>query len=181
MSGRGSSVQQRRRKLEAMSTSRRTRRRQQASVGVRDQPGEVRGACQASRVLCRSKVRRRVTALVQGLQRLGSVEGRNLEIDVRWGAGDVSIVGALQKASPTMPIVFVTRIDPVGGACRPGCLRAPTTRSIKSVTHVAAPAQGPLLAQSRRPSATQRDCPLSQVLQTGAAGRRQLACLQMAR
>src|SRR5262249_18095536 len=72
-----------------------------------------------------------------GLERGWSVGG-NVRIDYRWGAGNVdrfrkyaaelvalapdvilatagSIVAALQQASGTVPIVFVTTIDPVGG------------------------------------------------------------------
>ncbi len=90
----------------------------------------------------------RVAAFLQGLQELGWTVGRNVRIDTRWGAGDAerirkyaaelvalvpdvvvatagSIVGALQQASNTVPIVFVTTIDPVGGGyvaslARPG-------------------------------------------------------------
>src|SRR5215469_9542747 len=76
-------------------------------------------------------------AFVQGLQQLGWEVGRNVQIDTRWGAGDTerfrkyaaelvasapnvilataaSIVRDLQQASRTLPIVFVTTIDPVG-------------------------------------------------------------------
>ena len=79
-----------------------------------------------------------VTAFAQALAELGWTVGRNLRIEYRWGAGDLdrfrryaaelvalspdvvlasagSIVGALQQASRTVPIVFVTTIDPVGG------------------------------------------------------------------
>src|SRR5690349_25071814 len=79
-----------------------------------------------------------LSAFMQGLQERGWTIGRNVRIDPRWGAGnrdlfrkyaaelvalapDVilatagSIVGALQKESETIPIVFVTTIDPVGG------------------------------------------------------------------
>ena len=79
-----------------------------------------------------------LAALAQGLQEFGWVVGRNVRIDIRWGAGDLdrfheyavelvalapdvivatagSIVGALQQASRIVPIVFVTTIDPVGG------------------------------------------------------------------
>jgi putative tryptophan/tyrosine transport system substrate-binding protein len=76
-------------------------------------------------------------AFAQGLQQLGWEIGNNIRIDYRWGAGDTerfrkyaaelvafspdvilgtaaSIVRALQEASRTIPIVFVTTIDPVG-------------------------------------------------------------------
>src|SRR5215469_11133166 len=79
-----------------------------------------------------------LAAFAQGLQELGWVVGRNVQIEYRWGAGDLdrfrkyaaelialgpdvvlatagSIVGAFQQASRTVPIVFVTTIDPVGG------------------------------------------------------------------
>ena len=79
-----------------------------------------------------------VTAFAQALAELGWSVGRNVRIEYRWGAGDLdrfrryaaelvalspdvvlasagSIVGALQQASRTVPIVFVTTIDPVGG------------------------------------------------------------------
>jgi putative tryptophan/tyrosine transport system substrate-binding protein len=90
----------------------------------------------------------RVTAFAQGLQELGWTVGGNVRIDYRWGANDTdrfrryaeelvalapdvilanagSIVGALQQVSRTVPIVFVTTIDPVGGGwvaslARPG-------------------------------------------------------------
>ena len=76
-------------------------------------------------------------AFAQGLQQLGWEIGGNIRIDYRWGAGDTerfrkyaaeivglspdlilgtsaSIVRDLQAASRTIPIVFVTTIDPVG-------------------------------------------------------------------
>jgi ABC-type uncharacterized transport system substrate-binding protein len=90
----------------------------------------------------------RIPAFAQGLQERGWSVGGNVRIDYRWGAGDVdrfrkyaaelvalapdvilvtasSIVAALQQASRTVPIVFVTTIDPVGGGlveslARPG-------------------------------------------------------------
>ena len=89
-----------------------------------------------------------MAAFAQGLQQSGWEVGGNVRIDTRWGAGDperfrryaaelvalapdvilataASIVGALQQASRTVPIVFVTTIDPVGGGfvaslARPG-------------------------------------------------------------
>ena len=89
-----------------------------------------------------------IAAFAQGLQQLGWQVGANVQIDTRWGAGDTerfrkyaaelvasapdvivgtaaSIVGDLQQASRTVPIVFVTTIDPVGSGlvaslARPG-------------------------------------------------------------
>jgi putative tryptophan/tyrosine transport system substrate-binding protein len=78
-----------------------------------------------------------IAAFAQGLQQLGWEVGTNVRIDTRWGAGDTerfrkyavdlvasapdvivgtaaSIVGYLQQATRTVPIVFVTTIDPVG-------------------------------------------------------------------
>jgi len=80
----------------------------------------------------------RYTAFVQGLQELGWVDGRNVQIDVRWTGGsaeharplaaelvalapDVIMtagaahVAAIQQASRTVPIVFLAVTDPVGG------------------------------------------------------------------
>ena len=79
----------------------------------------------------------RVGAALQELQQLGWVEGRNVRIEIRWGSGaadrirkyaaelvaltpDVilatgtSSLAAVQQASRTIPIVFVTVTDPVG-------------------------------------------------------------------
>src|SRR5262245_44336865 len=78
-----------------------------------------------------------LTAFTQELQQLGWSIGRNVQIDYRWGASnpnearkyateltelapDVILasssqaVAALQLATRTVPIVFVTVIDPVG-------------------------------------------------------------------
>jgi putative ABC transport system substrate-binding protein len=80
----------------------------------------------------------RRAAFLQGLQELGWSEGRNLRIDYRWGVGDSDrhranaaelvalapdiilahgspIVRQLQRATRTVPIVFVSVADPVGG------------------------------------------------------------------
>ena len=89
----------------------------------------------------------RIAAFAQGLQELGWTVGGNLRIDYRWAANEAdrvryaaelialapdvvvatagSVVAAFQQASRTMPIVFVTTIDPVGGGwveslARPG-------------------------------------------------------------
>jgi len=90
----------------------------------------------------------RIAAFVQGLQQLGWGVGRNVEIDSRWAGGDAdrirryavelvalapdvivatgsATVGPLQRATRSVPIVFVTTVDPVGGGfvenlARPG-------------------------------------------------------------
>jgi ABC-type uncharacterized transport system substrate-binding protein len=90
----------------------------------------------------------RIAAFLQGLQQLGWSVGRNLQIDTRWAAGDAdrirryaaelaalapdvivatgsATVGPLQGATRSVPIVFVTTVDPVGGGfvesvARPG-------------------------------------------------------------
>ena len=71
----------------------------------------------------------RLTAFVQGLQALGWADGRNVRIDIRWGAGDAdrirrhaaelvalapdvilasggSVVGPVLQATRSVPIVF---------------------------------------------------------------------------
>src|SRR5262245_17478621 len=90
----------------------------------------------------------RNAAFLQGLGELGWTVGRNIRLDYRWGAGDVdryrtvaaelvatepavilalgtSTVGALRRATRTVPIVFTNVTDPVGGGlvaslARPG-------------------------------------------------------------
>jgi putative tryptophan/tyrosine transport system substrate-binding protein len=87
-------------------------------------------------------------ALLQGLQQLGWTLGRNVQIDYRWGAATIdrvrkyaeelvalapdvilasggTVVGALEQATSTVPIVFVQATDPVGSGlvaslARPG-------------------------------------------------------------
>lgn len=87
-------------------------------------------------------------AVLQGLQQLGWEVGGNVRIDTRWGAGDTerfrkyaaelialgpdvvlatanSIAGDFEQVSRTVPIAFVTTIDPVGSGlvasmARPG-------------------------------------------------------------
>ena len=90
----------------------------------------------------------RVAAFVQGLQAAGWSDGRNVRIDTRWAAADpgnyrkyavelmalgpdvilastTAAVAQLQQARRTVPIVFVSTIDPVGSGlitsmARPG-------------------------------------------------------------
>jgi ABC-type uncharacterized transport system substrate-binding protein len=90
----------------------------------------------------------RQKAFVQGLQALGWTEGRNVQIDTRWGGGDAdqfrkyaaelialepdvilatsgATMPALMQATRTVPIVFVQVPDPVGSGfvaslARPG-------------------------------------------------------------
>ena len=84
----------------------------------------------------------RLAAFHQGLQQLGWTVGRNVQIDYRWGAGDADRIrkfaaelvalapdvilstgspsaAALQQATRTVPIVFVTVVDPISGDFRP--------------------------------------------------------------
>ena len=90
----------------------------------------------------------RVAGFQQGLHQLGWVDGSNVQIDIRWSAGNdaetrkhagelvalapdvvlastTSTVAPLQQASRSVPIVFANVIDPVGAAfvaslARPG-------------------------------------------------------------
>ena len=82
-----------------------------------------------------SEAQARITAFLQALQKLGWTEGRNLEIEYRWGTGDLQkaatelvalspdvifanstpAVAALQQATRSVPIVFAQVTDPVSG------------------------------------------------------------------
>src|SRR5262249_8683898 len=89
----------------------------------------------------------RLATLLQELARLGWTVGRNLQVDVRWPAGDAgrirayaaelialspdvmlatgATVGSLQQATQSIPIVFAIVADPVGAGyveslARPG-------------------------------------------------------------
>src|SRR5262245_14853423 len=90
----------------------------------------------------------RVAAFAQALQKLGWLDGRNIQIDYRWGGGDLdrsrsyaaellalapdvilvssgSALAVLQSITRTVPIVFVSVSDPVGAGyvaslARPG-------------------------------------------------------------
>src|SRR3974390_1740951 len=78
----------------------------------------------------------RATALRQGLQKLGWVVGRNVQIDFRWGLGDADWIRSagrplralapelilakdapaartMQQASRTVPVIFIAGSDPV--------------------------------------------------------------------
>jgi putative tryptophan/tyrosine transport system substrate-binding protein len=79
----------------------------------------------------------RLSAIRQGLQALGWIEGRNIKIEARWGAGDQSrerayaaefvaskvnvifaapssALAAVQRETRTIPVVFAQISDPVG-------------------------------------------------------------------
>jgi putative ABC transport system substrate-binding protein len=81
--------------------------------------------------------RGRIGAFLQGLRELGWIQGRNVQIDTRWTAGDPddtrkygaellalapdvilasggSVVGSLLQATRVVPIVFTLTPDPVG-------------------------------------------------------------------
>ena len=90
----------------------------------------------------------RIAAFLQGLRELGWADGRNVQIDYRWGGGDAervrkhaaelvalvpdvivawgaSTAGPLQRATRTVPIVFTSFADPVSAGivdslARPG-------------------------------------------------------------
>jgi putative tryptophan/tyrosine transport system substrate-binding protein len=94
------------------------------------------------------QIRALLAAFVQGLAELGWVDGRNLQIDVRWTnanvdrarafakelvdlqpdvilAGTTPVTAALAKETRTIPVVFVVVSDPVGAGfvgslARPG-------------------------------------------------------------
>ena len=83
------------------------------------------------------EIQRRAAGLREGLNALGWVEGKNLRIEARWGAGDADRVqalakelvllapevivtngtpstAALKRATSSIPIVFAIVTDPVG-------------------------------------------------------------------
>ena len=83
-----------------------------------------------------AEARSRITAFLQALQELGWIEGRTVQIDLRWGgrspesiaaqareltqlkpdvifAGPTNALIPLQKETRTIPIVFVTVSDPL--------------------------------------------------------------------
>ena len=88
-----------------------------------------------------------LTIFAQGLRKLGWIEGQNLQMEVRWSAADLDLgaahaadlVGlfkpdvllcqatvnlmALQRATKTIPIVFISIADPVGQGIVPNLTR----------------------------------------------------------
>jgi putative ABC transport system substrate-binding protein len=119
------------------------------AVAARAQQGE-RAARRRARAAAADdpEYQARIAAFLQGLQQLGWSDGRNVRIDTRWAttaddirrhaaelaalAPDVLVAGTgtatvapLLQATRTVPIVFVTVIDPVGAGfvaslARPG-------------------------------------------------------------
>src|SRR5215472_6655041 len=93
-----------------------------------------------------------IAAFQQALQQLGWTDARNVRIDIRWGLGSDTevirknvaelvaltpdvilaigspIVGALQQATRTMPIVFVAVVDPVSAGFVASLAGQPATR-----------------------------------------------------
>jgi len=90
-----------------------------------------------------SEYRSRIDIFVRELAQLGWVDGRNVQIDVRWAAGDIDrtrnlakelselkpdvifagttpVTAALQRETRTVPIVFAVVSDPVGLELRAG-------------------------------------------------------------
>jgi putative ABC transport system substrate-binding protein len=84
------------------------------------------------------ETRARLTAFREALRGFGWSEGRNLQIDYRWGMGDINrhrtnaaeivalapdvilvhgstIMAPVQRATQTVPIVFVSVADPIAG------------------------------------------------------------------
>jgi hypothetical protein len=108
----------------------------------------------------------RIAAFLQGPQQLGWTAGRNVQIEYRWTAGaperarsyarelaalapDVIVTGgasyvAALQATRTVPIVFATATDPVGG----GFLVTSLARPGGNVTGVRGP-PGPLRGLTR--------------------------------
>jgi putative tryptophan/tyrosine transport system substrate-binding protein len=87
-----------------------------------------------------------LAGFMQALLELGWVRGRNLEMEIRWGAADVNrirtfakeltalqpelivsqgtpVTAALQRETRSIPIVFVTVTDPVGDGFVTGLAR----------------------------------------------------------
>src|SRR5262245_36071685 len=70
----------------------------------------------------------RLAALRQGMQQLGWTEGRNLQIDARWGAGDAA---ETRKAATELAALAPDRIVPSGSLGASAVLQA--TRTVPTV------------------------------------------------
>ena len=101
----------------------------------------------------------RIVAFQQGLQQLGWTIGRNLRIETRWATADnirrhaaelatlapdvllagtgTATVAPLLEATRTVPIVFVTVIDPVGAGFVASLARPAATRPGSRITNTA--------------------------------------------
>lgn len=107
-------------------------------VSARSQPADrVRRISVITGAADNAETQARTAAFLQTLQRLGWTSGRNMQIEYRWGVGNVAdirqqavelvalapdviltagtvTVGPLLQATRTVPIVFVNTADPVG-------------------------------------------------------------------
>src|SRR5262249_18114758 len=114
----------------------------------------IGAATERARALAMGDETKRRMAFVQGLQQSGWTDGRNLRIDIRWGAGDAerirryaaelaalapdvilavggAVVPSLLQATRTVPIVFTQTPDPVGAGFVPGThAMGPTRRTL---------------------------------------------------
>jgi len=122
-----------------------------AAVGplaVRAQPERMRRIAILMSTIDDAEGQARITALREGLEKLGWTEGRNIRIDTRWAAGDADqmrsfvtevvqanpdlilangspVVAALRRETRAIPVVFAAVIDPlsqgfVANLARPG-------------------------------------------------------------
>jgi putative ABC transport system substrate-binding protein len=119
----------------------------------------------------------RFAGFLQGLQKLGWTDGRNVRIDYRWAAADAdrsrtyaaelvalapdvilasgsTSVAALLQTTRTVPIVFVNVVDPVGAGyvarlARPGGNAAPWRRAAHLVLYFAGRTNRHWLEQTR--------------------------------
>jgi putative ABC transport system substrate-binding protein len=117
-------------------------------IGAGAQPERMRRVGVIMSIGADAEGQRRIAIVRQGLQQLGWAEGRNVNIEVRWTAGDSgavrksvteivalapdvilaagsAVAGPLLQATRTVPVVFVHAPDPVGAGfveslARPG-------------------------------------------------------------
>ena len=106
-------------------------------LAARAQPAQMRRLAVLF-VVGEDRTRPWLAALREGLEKLGWTEGQNLQIELRFGRGDAALIkrhtdellglqpdvvlahgvvgaGALQRATKSVPVVFVQVQDPVGG------------------------------------------------------------------